>query len=1268
MSDSSSESELLTTKNLVTFQNESTIVSVKGHNINTTNLTGLSFQNNVFTSTLNRPWNNEWQRRAESNCGQRSIGYRRETSPMSVVSACDARQRNYSRWNDTRGMNSQRSVYNGRGGSPVSLRSVEACNQFYKHKTRKRIEKRRNLKMFLRGYLQKSGHDSGELASDSSISSDDNRTTRGSSHKDKSCCRSTKTDVSDLRKSIRCDNQLKDCTGNFKQSSMRSMIGGPANISQLNKSSVGSFRSTNKKPSSTNSMLPPQSRENTNQSSTTLSDRFKNGYSLPVERFNSSIAASTIPEGAAGKYSETNKHQNAKPSNTEHNVQHKSPQDLNSDDEEISSEIKTTERPANLRKRSVERDDNIGLPNHKRPKVASPSKNISKSLKNSTAIEKASNYYEFAKPAFPVRRSAANLKAKDIIKARPAEMNSTDKLISKSRTLLSDNLMQPPSLPAKKLNPITQPNKVEDIAEPSVISQNTTDASMRQSFIKRKLFTQNMDVTEKTNEIFDGSSPEKSIYDAIQKDKKKTRKLVTSQCCLSRAIEPEGSVILNLINKFVSDDIMNATTQSNKTVQSKLEDNDDKWDVSTIIATRNNDENVSDTFTDEDTLDADNRKLKPSPKAMENKSDETSNKIVEILPPKVTKVIQKVLVEKTGTPNKTVQKSVKTFWDTDFESEAEGTPTTRRDDFKENHRTDNIGQNAASQVKLQGPSSMFSANKTPASNTTIMNNTVDSIHRFNNTNSSFRLYTHRNNKLQKLAPEKYKEPAKSHIEPQSTTTKATSIDLSMQENNAEHSNKAKIQEKPKHSNKKSPAKHTHRNNKPKKLAPKNYEEPVKSHIEPQSKTTKATSIDLSMQENNTKHTNKAEIQEKPKHSNKKSPAKHTHRNNKPKKLAPKKYEEPVKSHIEPQSKTTKATSLDISMQENNTKHTNKAKIQEKPKHSNKKSPAKQEKPNKETRKETQKLSVIEQIQKQNSKDKILKRDQTKTQNGKTTETVQNEQRDNKEPNAGQNKPQNSKKTGSTQNNAQAKKGAKVNQNETQNNNKTETNNKPQNNLNSVSSTTNTKQTTNTKAKKTDTAQLETANNNKKSNQNATSNNSNGSKMSDSIVYEDSITETNKSLRPVRSSRISKQNATLQTSKANTTLSMTLRSSSRSSDVNLSKLSNEEKNKTPRKNSKIKFIKSAASFSLQHGKLAVSKPVANNYYLRLCENKDIDSSDVSFTLANDKESPNRRNTTSSRNNLKTMKHAGINLTPVGEHALLRKNTSRRNRLPNLRYVS
>lgn len=40
-----------------------------------------------------------------------------------------------------------------------------------------------------------------------------------------------------------------------------------------------------------------------------------------------------------------------------------------------------------------------------------------------------------------------------------------------------------------------------------------------------------------------------------------------------------------------------------------------------------------------------------------------------------------------GTPNKTVQKSVKSFWDTDFESDAEVMPAIRRDEFKENHTT-----------------------------------------------------------------------------------------------------------------------------------------------------------------------------------------------------------------------------------------------------------------------------------------------------------------------------------------------------------------------------------------------------------------------------------------------------------------------------------------------------------------------------------------------------------------------------------------------------
>lgn len=513
----------------------------------------------------------------------------------------------------------------------------EALNKFAKKKARKRIEKKRNLKQFLKGYRRKSGYDSGEMASNSSISSDDDRSTsvaRTANYKSHmSSCRSTKTDVADFRRTLKDSNMFNDCTDNFKQNRMQGIV---ANL--------------NASRSSTKSMPPPQNFSKAYcQNLKTQQDRFKNGYVLPSQRFNRSVAALSIPEGAEKPhYSERNK-QNVKSSNRDLS---KSPQEVNSDDEEIFSELTAIERPAiNQRKRSVvSDDDDICLPIQKKPKVASPCKNMSKSFKDSTIIEKAKNDFEFAKPAFPVRKSA-NIKSKEILHSQAADMSTTEKLICQSRRPLSDSILFPTLLP-KQVNTISQTREVEkelteknDSVEVSTLSQNTSEVSMRPSFIKRKLFTQNMDVTEKTD-VLAVNSPQNSVYGAIQKERNKARKLVTSQNCLKRDIQSDDNNFLDLIHKIVPAERMNATNQTNKTsVQNVSEDDDDKWDVTSIISVRNNVENVSDTFTDEETVLADNGKLQPSPKL--TRKQKTPPKLVADKKAK-EKIMQKVLAEKNG--------------------------------------------------------------------------------------------------------------------------------------------------------------------------------------------------------------------------------------------------------------------------------------------------------------------------------------------------------------------------------------------------------------------------------------------------------------------------------------------------------------------------------------------------------------------------------------------------------------------------------------------
>lgn len=77
-----------------------------------------------MTSTMCMPRNFERQRFGEPSYDQRSMYYRRETSPVSMYSGLD-RQRNFPQSYYGGGMSSQRSMINyGRSGSPMSMRSM----------------------------------------------------------------------------------------------------------------------------------------------------------------------------------------------------------------------------------------------------------------------------------------------------------------------------------------------------------------------------------------------------------------------------------------------------------------------------------------------------------------------------------------------------------------------------------------------------------------------------------------------------------------------------------------------------------------------------------------------------------------------------------------------------------------------------------------------------------------------------------------------------------------------------------------------------------------------------------------------------------------------------------------------------------------------------------------------------------------------------------------------------------------------------------------
>lgn len=530
----------------------------------------------------------------------------------------------------------------------------EAYNKFMKRRIRKKIEKRRNMRLFLKGYRRKSGYDSGEQGSDSSISSDDWKSTASAMYKDNmSSCRSTRTDLTDFRKRIKESNMYKDCTENFKQNAMKNLFAvPPANARDK-------LHATNALSTSTVQ----------NQQGFTQKDRFKNGFLLPSQRFNKSVASVPIPERDRLQGNQNTLKQNKHTNNGYLNTQKRVNNETDSDQEEIFSGVTGREksihnvehqydRITDQGKRSLEVEEN-SCSNRKRTKLSSPLKqqktngfikdgkgaqvskstnakvikdinspkrdNVSKGSKDANS----KNDFEFIKPQLPARKSA------------PAKTKEPkEKLISKSAPPLIDAVIpqniaqsETTTIPATQTN-VSKEKQASAEEQPDVTQNSTSDLSMRPSFIKRKLFSQKMDVTERKNMSSDGinvNSPQTNVYSAIQKEKHKARKLVTNQSCLSRDVAQEDNNLLDLIHKIVPPDRMNVTNVTNKTsisttVSSKnnpVED-DDKWDVTSIISTCNNDD-VSDTYTDEEIFGMDEKKKKKKDDKVVKNNDNVNN-------------------------------------------------------------------------------------------------------------------------------------------------------------------------------------------------------------------------------------------------------------------------------------------------------------------------------------------------------------------------------------------------------------------------------------------------------------------------------------------------------------------------------------------------------------------------------------------------------------------------------------------------------------------
>ncbi|CAG4947383.1 unnamed protein product [Colias eurytheme] len=667
---SDSEDDNIFTNNVITFQNGNTTISARGPGINKNNMTGLSFRSNVLTSTLNMGGNTHRHRFGNLQYDQRSLYDGRGTSPMSMRS--DLGPRNFHNSYYPRAMSSQRSLINGRSGSPLSVRSIDstasvsavdianafkymkfnnhelriikdAYQKLMRNKVRKRIEKRRNLKLFLRGVRRKSGYDSGEQGGDSSLSSDDGQSVKTSvSYRNGfPLQQSNKIDESLLRTSIKDTDIYNDCTDTIKQNTLRNVLPVPP-------------KPINKKPSHIENSIEMQKELDNPNGTMTLKDRFTTGFLLPSQRFNKSKPNVTIDKSKNGTILPKTTKQSMYKQTQNINVQ------SHSDDEQIFPEKSVRANGnSNLdlqRKRLLDEEESIS--ERKRSKIDN---NFIQSGKRNDDQHSDfdDNDFMFKKPSMPVRKSNKTQKH-----------DVTEILISKSTQPLTQKMNQDSDSHPKNLQDLDSDNNNQ-----TVISQNSSNVSMKPSFIKRKLFTQKLDLLESKNLNSDLAAPSPQTKSNVCKEKNKTRKLVTSQSCLSRDVVDDENNVLDLIHKIVPADQMNLTTASNKRTNKSNKVPDDNWDVASVVS-KCNSADGSDTYTDEEIFNLHNtiKKKGDTAKKEESKAIKTATRDCKV-------VLQKQNTESSSTnitstiSKGAVLKAVKSFWDTDMESDIEGPST-----------------------------------------------------------------------------------------------------------------------------------------------------------------------------------------------------------------------------------------------------------------------------------------------------------------------------------------------------------------------------------------------------------------------------------------------------------------------------------------------------------------------------------------------------------------------------------------------------------------
>ncbi|VVC88638.1 unnamed protein product, partial [Leptidea sinapis] len=489
----------------------------------------------------------------------------------------------------------------------------EAFSKKMRKTGRKRIERRKKMNMLIRTLKNKCGYDSGELGSDSSLSSDEGKSVMsavGYMKNDVQIKQRQKCDA--LRSTIRNSGLYNDCTDSLKNNSFRNTIQHIDNSDEH---------------STQNRHRVSEGDVNRSKSLTILKERFNKGFQLPVQRFQNS---STIWEKDYNKSFQKKNKLSANSNNFE------------GEDEQIFPNISyknNYNEKSNL-------NENYSIPENKRTKIDSS---------NNNQLDEIAHI--FKKPKM-LEKSLKQSNGKGTVK---------EVLISKSNGPLNGISLRS----SCQTSNLQNQSFTDDLVDTENHKENETSVSMKPSFMRRKLFTHKLDNLDKQNPI-DLPSPSPNNKKVIGKNK--TRKLVSSQSCLSRDPENDSNV-MDLINKIVTPEEINSTVNKTNINYNNMLTNDDKLDVMSVISVCKSGAE-SDTFTDEEIFAT--QKTSHNEKTKEIRKINTECSVViekfsetnEAAAKKLDKPV--VYFESQSNHNqRTVTDCVKNFWDTDLESDME---------------------------------------------------------------------------------------------------------------------------------------------------------------------------------------------------------------------------------------------------------------------------------------------------------------------------------------------------------------------------------------------------------------------------------------------------------------------------------------------------------------------------------------------------------------------------------------------------------------------